>query len=81
MSLTPSEREETLRFEVSVYEYDELVQTSLFETLGEAEMFAEDWTDRVPGARCDIEDLSHDHTAWEEVERDTALDEDYPSFR
>ena len=47
MSLTPSEREETLGFEVSVYENDELVQTTLFETLGEAEMFAENWTDRV----------------------------------
>ena len=79
MTLTPPERDETVGIEVKVYENGEVVHKALFDTVEEASMFAESWTERVPGARCEIEDLSHDHTAWEAVESDTALDDLYPS--
>ena len=78
MSLTPPDRDEALAFEVAVQENGEVVQTAVFASLEEAEMFAENWTERVPGAHCEIEDRSHDHTAWEAVEADTAPDQEYP---
>lgn len=79
MSLSPTDRDETLAFEVTVRENGEIVQTAVFDTLEEAEMFAERWTERVPEAHCQIEDRSHDHTAWEAVEAETALDREYPT--
>ena len=78
MSLTPPERDETLAFEVTVQENGEIVQTAAFDTLEEAERFAENWTERVPEARYEIEDRSRDHSAWEAVEADTAPDQEYP---
>lgn len=78
MSLTPADRDENLGFEVQVYEEGRLVQRSAFATLDEAEVFAEEWSDRVPGARVEIETSSHDHDTWELVEDDTAVAEDYP---
>jgi hypothetical protein len=79
MSLTPPERDETLAFEVTIQEDGETVHTAEFDTLEEAEMFVENWTDRVPHAVGQIEHRSHDHTAWEIVEADTALEQDYPT--
>lgn len=79
MSLTPADRDETLAFEVTVQENGETVQTAVFDSLEEAEMFVESWTERVPEAHCQIEDRSQDHTAWEAVEADTALDLEYPT--
>jgi hypothetical protein len=79
MALSPPERDETLAFEVTVEENGKTVQTAVFDSLDEAEMFAENWTERVPGAHCVIEDRSHDHSTWETVQADTALDQAYPS--
>lgn len=79
MSLTPPERDETLAFEVTVQEDGKTVQTQEFDTLEEAERFIENWTEQVPNATCQIEHRSHDHTAWEVVEADTALDQEYPA--
>ena len=79
MSLTPPERDETFGFEVLVSEDGDVVHTAIFDTLEEAEQFSENWTERVPAAHVEIEDRSKDHTAWEVVEIDTALDEDYPT--
>ncbi len=81
MALTPPERDETLAFEVIVSEDGAVVHTARFDTLEDAEEFAENWTERVPGAVCEIESRSRDHTAWEVVELDTATDEDYPRDR
>ena len=79
MALTPPDRDETLGFEVLVSENGDIVHTALFDTIEEAEEFAESWSERVPGAHCEIEDRSKDHTAFEVVETDTARDEDYPT--
>ena len=78
MSLTPQDREELLGFEVSAYEGGALVQSQVFDTLQEAEQFAETWTEQMPSARIEIEDRTRDHTAWEAVEADTALEDEYP---
>lgn len=69
------ERDEVPVFEVTITEDGEVVNTSMFATLEEAEAFLEAWTERVPGARGEIEHSSHDHTAWEVVQTDTAGDE------
>ncbi len=66
-------------FEVTVHEDGSIVSTASFETLEEAEMFAEEWTERVPGATFQIEDRSHDHSAWEAVAADVPLEYDAPS--
>ena len=78
MSITPTERDENLVFEVTIYRDGEVAESAAFETLQEAELFAEEWTERAPGVTYEIEDRSHDHTAWEAVAADTALDADYP---
>lgn len=78
MSLIPQERDENLIFEVTIHNGGQVAETASFETLQEAEMFAENWGEQVPGARYEIEDRSHDHTAWEAVATDTALDSDFP---
>ncbi len=77
MTLTPSERDETLGYEVIVREDGDVVNRTLFDTLEEAERFAEQWSERVLEAECEIEDRSRDHTGWQAVEVDTAVDEDY----
>lgn len=78
MSLTPPDRDETLSFGVTVREDGAVVNRSRFETLEEAERFAEEWTEALVGAECEIEDLSPDHTGWQAVETDTAMGEEYP---
>jgi len=79
MSLSPTEFDQPPSIEVTVFEDGDVAQTALFETLAEAEVFAERWSERGPGVYCEIEDRSHDHTAWQAVGADTALDEDYPT--
>lgn len=66
------------RFEVRIHEGDELVHTAHFADLEEAEAFAEEWAERVPGARAEFEDLSHTPELSDVVEQDTAITEDYP---
>ncbi len=66
-------------YEVTVYEDGSVVSCTSFETLQEAEVFAEGWTERVPGATFEIEDPSHDHSAWEAVAADVPLEFEAPS--
>jgi len=65
-------------FEVTIHEDGAATESASFETLQEAEMFAEEWTEQVPDATFEIEDRSHDHTAWEAMATDTALEYDVP---
>lgn len=65
-------------FEVTVYEDGTAVETVEFATLEEAERFSEERSERLPAANCVIEDRTRDHTAWQAVEDDTAVAEDYP---
>ena len=78
MPAKPADPDEDPRFEVTITEKGVVVNTSIFDNIEEAEAFAEQWTDRVPHAHADIETVSHDHTAWQLVEDDTAVGEDYP---
>jgi hypothetical protein len=48
MSLTPPERDETLAFDVSVYENGDFMQREHFDSLAEAEMLAENWRSGCP---------------------------------
>ena len=68
-------------FEVTIYEEGAAIARASFDTLGEAETFAETWTEQVPAATFEIDDRSQDHTAWEAVAADTALDSDAPDNR
>lgn len=65
-------------FEVVVYENGAAVETAEFATLEEAEQFTEQRSEQTPTAHCVIEDRTRDHTAWQLVEDDTAVGEDYP---
>lgn len=78
MTPKPAEPDEFPRVEVRIYEDGELIHTALFDNLEPAEAFAEEWTERVPGARAEFEDVAHTHTLYEAVEDDTALPEDHP---
>lgn len=66
-------------YEVTIYEDGSVVTCTSFETLQEAEVFAEAWTDRVPGATFEVEDRSHDHSAWEAVATDAPLEFEAPT--
>ena len=64
-------------YEVVVHRDGTTREPIRFDTLEEAECYAERVTEWIPGARCVIESRMRDHTAWEDVALDTALDEDY----
>jgi hypothetical protein len=54
-----------------------MVHVGLFDDLETAEAFADEWTERVPGARAELDELSG-KPLDEIVEADTALADDYP---
>jgi hypothetical protein len=64
--------------EVSVYEDGELVHMARFDDLDTAEAFADEWTDRVPGARADLEELGSGSPLTEIVQQETPLADEYP---
>ncbi len=72
-----SDREGTPRIEVRIFENGEVVHVGLFDDLETAEAFADEWTERVPGARAELDELSG-KPLDEIVEADTSLPEDYP---
>jgi hypothetical protein len=72
-----SDRERTPRIEVRIFENGEVVHVGRFDDLETAEAFADEWTERVLGARAEFEELSG-RSLDEIVEADTAIAEDYP---
>jgi hypothetical protein len=68
MAEIPLDPDEAPKVEVKIFEEGQLVNTSTFSTLEAAEAFAEEWTDRVPGAHAEFEDLAHTHSLYEIVE-------------
>lgn len=79
MSVFSGNPEPDCAYEVTVYEDGAVVSCTSFETLQEAEVFADAWTEQVPGATFEIEDRSNDHSAWEAVAADLPFEFEAPS--
>ena len=77
MELTSADRNETPAFVVSIRRDGELLHSAWFSTQEEAAVFVEEWSDRTPNVRAEIEDRTGDHTAWETFETATAVPEDH----
>ncbi len=69
--------DQSARIEVRIFENGKQVHVGSFDDLGTAEAFADEWTERVPGARAEFQELSG-QSLDETVATDTALTDDYP---
>lgn len=77
MSVSDFDRADAARFDVRASRDGDLVEQRSFATLDLAEAFMEEWSEQHPGDQLSIDDHSVDHTAYELVEDDTALDDGY----
>ena len=78
MAALPHDPDQAPRFEVCVYDDEDLILCRQFATLETAEAFADESTEEIPGRRARIEDLARTRSFEDEVRADTALAEDYP---